>query len=334
MNILISGYYGFGNLGDELILKNIRNELERRFPGAGITVLSSCPADTRHCHGVNALSRWNPIRVSVAMWKSDLFILGGGGLIQDHTSSRSLLYYAGVLMLAWVFRVPSFLFSVGVERVSGSVLPRALAFLLNQPFVTVSVRDEVSNQSLLSLGVKRIIHVTADPVFLTELPATVHHGSETAAPHVLFIPRFSSSVDGIPLYESLLDHVRRVRSLSVKTGLFQPIVEQAFGVATSFDGKPVDMTLRWLEGVTHVVSARFHGLVLAAMSGKPFLGIGDPQKTGRFCEFWGMPFLSWDSDAVAVQQALDRLFEVGPNPHGIDGTALRQKAAETVRLIP
>ena len=112
MYILISGYYGFGNLGDELILKNIRNELERRFPGAGITVLSSCPADTRHCHGVNAISRWNPIRVSVAMWKSDLFILGGGGLIQDHTSSRSLLYYAGVLMLAWVFRVPSFLFSV------------------------------------------------------------------------------------------------------------------------------------------------------------------------------------------------------------------------------
>jgi polysaccharide pyruvyl transferase WcaK-like protein len=56
-----------------------------------------------------------------------------------------------------------------------------------------------------------------------------------------------------------------------------------------------------------IVSARFHGLVLAALTGKPFVGVGDTDKIQRFCKKMGMPFLSWHSSDKELREALTTL---------------------------
>ena len=46
-NILISGYYGFDNIGDESILRTLVTSLRERIPDCSLTVLSHDPAATR-----------------------------------------------------------------------------------------------------------------------------------------------------------------------------------------------------------------------------------------------------------------------------------------------
>ena len=107
---LIAGYYGFGNTGDEAILAAILNGLHARSPSSRAVVISGDPADTRRRHGVEAVPWRDVLAIDRAVKDSDLVIIGGGGLFQDHwgLDPDSLLtpdhygitFYAGPAILA------------------------------------------------------------------------------------------------------------------------------------------------------------------------------------------------------------------------------------------
>ena len=98
--ILISGYYGFNNIGDEFILRTVIDNLREKLPGAEITVLSQDPAATMDKYQVNAAPRMSLRSIFRCVVQCDLLLSGGGSLLQDHTSTRSLLYYLSVMALA------------------------------------------------------------------------------------------------------------------------------------------------------------------------------------------------------------------------------------------
>ena len=95
--IVLSGYYGFHNLGDEAVLAATVQELRRLRPDAEITVLSASPGETRRVHGVESVPRAAPGAVLAALRGADLLLCGGGSLFQDATSWRSPWYYLAVL---------------------------------------------------------------------------------------------------------------------------------------------------------------------------------------------------------------------------------------------
>ena len=96
---MILGYYGYGNLGDEATLRGMIGLLRRAGFGR-ITVLSRDPRATARREGVKAVFRYAPLRILWAIARSDLFLFGGGTLLQDKTSKRSLLYYDFISRLA------------------------------------------------------------------------------------------------------------------------------------------------------------------------------------------------------------------------------------------
>src|SRR5438132_576599 len=96
--IVIAGYYGFDNLGDELILESILDGLGQARSRA--IVLSRAPKKTFARFGVASVNRWLPWSVFRAILRSNAFILGGGGLLQDRTSFFSLIYYLSLLAIA------------------------------------------------------------------------------------------------------------------------------------------------------------------------------------------------------------------------------------------
>ena len=88
--ILISGYYGFRNSGDDALLKAIIQDLKKYKESPNIVVLSANPEETMEYYRVKSINRLNLISVLKHMRKADMLISGGGTLIQDRTSTKSL----------------------------------------------------------------------------------------------------------------------------------------------------------------------------------------------------------------------------------------------------
>ncbi|NJK72248.1 MAG: hypothetical protein HC926_02450 [Synechococcaceae cyanobacterium SM2_3_60] len=91
--VVIVGYYGYGNAGDEALLGCLLAALP---PELTPLVLSGDPGATAQTHGVKAISRWDWRAIWVALAQSVGFIWGGGSLMQDRTSWRSPLYYGAL----------------------------------------------------------------------------------------------------------------------------------------------------------------------------------------------------------------------------------------------
>lgn len=166
--VLVSGYYGFGNAGDEAILAGLAAGLRRIAPDGELTVLSGDPAATESEHGLRSVPR-GLARVYGLARRSDLLISGGGGLLQDVTSWRSPLYYLGVMRAARAAGVPVACVGQGIGPLRRGFV-RGLARGVLSRVDTLAVRDVASQRLLRELGVVREAEVTADLAFLLPRP--------------------------------------------------------------------------------------------------------------------------------------------------------------------
>ena len=162
-NVVLSGYYGFNNAGDEAVLYSIINSLRKLDGNIEITVLSNKPADTAKSYGVKAVNRWKLADVTQAIRASDLLISGGGSLLQDVTSKNGILYYLGIMGIARILRKPVFIYSQGIGPVSHSRNRWLVGKMLNRA-QGITVRDHQSKAELINMGVKKEIVVSSDPV--------------------------------------------------------------------------------------------------------------------------------------------------------------------------
>lgn len=168
MRIVLSGYYGFGNAGDEAVLGATVAELRRRLPASELLVLSGDPAATEAMHDVRAAPRWPLSALRRALASADLLLSGGGSLLQNATSFRSLAYYLLTFRLARAAGVPWIIHAQGLgplrgwwaRRLAGGALCGATA---------VTLRDQESLRLARELGVpEERLTLTADPAFLLE----------------------------------------------------------------------------------------------------------------------------------------------------------------------
>jgi O-antigen biosynthesis protein len=173
--IMIAGYYGFGNTGDEAILEAMIQDLYKQHPDLTITVCSGNPTHTEEHFPVQAIP-WSDVqKIKNEMVLCDLVILGGGGLFHDYwgfdasavlTSKHiGIAFYTSIALLAAMLEKPLMLYAVGIGPLyseMGKFYVRAIA----QQARVISVRDEDSKRQLVSLGVtSKPIYVTADPVY-------------------------------------------------------------------------------------------------------------------------------------------------------------------------
>ncbi len=171
---ILSGYYGYKNSGDDAILQAIISNLKRFKADIRIIVLSKNPNETKRVYGVESINRFNIFRVLSALKHSKLFINGGGNLLQDDTSTRSLMYYLGVTCLAKKMSCKVMVYANGIGPISRGFNRKITGKVLNQANF-ISLREELSKQELDSLGVHGPqISITADPA----LTVAASNGSE------------------------------------------------------------------------------------------------------------------------------------------------------------
>lgn len=162
--ILISGYYGFNNIGDESILRAVVDNLVSNLENIEITVLSNDPASTVEKYQVNAVDRKSLPAIVSSIRNCDILVSGGGSLLQDVTSKRSIFYYLSIMLIAKLFGKKVLIYSQGIGPIISKINQRITYWVLNKTDAIV-VRDQASKELLIEMGIEDSkIQVTADPV--------------------------------------------------------------------------------------------------------------------------------------------------------------------------
>lgn len=297
MRVLVCGYYGFANTGDEAICLAITQELKAR--GHEVTVLSNNPEQTAKLYGVKAVKRMHPIQTPLAIMQSDLLLSGGGGLLQDKTSSRTLTYYLGIIQFAKFFGKRVAVFNQSIGPLSDSGRTRVAAALQNS---TNIVRDTGSLALLESLGLK--VQLGGDPALLLKKPA-----AQTAQNQVLIAPREGQAAATdclVELAKRLVQHGKKVVVLGFQPGWDDDELK-AFEGIQNVTTQSTDNPYTALELIAQsevVVGVRLHAVILAAAARVPFYGISYDPKVQGFCRDAGALELPVAFDVLKLEQAI------------------------------
>lgn len=303
--IVISGYYGFGNAGDEAMLAAMIEVLTELASDVKITVISGNPADTCKRHGVEAVYRLNYPEIIRVLSRSDLLISGGGSLLQDVTSERSLYYYLSIMMLAKKLGTPVMLYAQGIGPVCGTLARNAMRYIGNMVDL-ITVRDEGSLAELKRLKVvKPPVYVTADPVL------AMHQVDKQIGRRILK----NAGVEGTAPLIGI-----SVREWKDWKHYKEVLVEAADLLAEEFGAKIVFLPMQWPEDCAvskkmaartktkaivlteeyttsellslvgnfdMLIGIRLHALIFAAVMHVPMVGISYDPKIDRFLESLG-----------------------------------------------
>ena len=162
--IVISGYYGFANAGDEAMLTAIVRSLRSAEAAVDLTVISGNPHNTATKHQVASIHRFSPLKIYSALANCDLLLSGGGSLLQDVTSKKSLLYYLAIILLGNLLNKKVMLFAHGIGPIRSGILRKLTKFVCSKADL-ITVRDTDSLVELERLGVAlEKVRLTADAV--------------------------------------------------------------------------------------------------------------------------------------------------------------------------
>lgn len=334
LRLVISGYYGFRNSGDEAVLLSILNALEQAGRQRGVqvapVVLSADPAWTSRQYGVEAVPRMKPADVWAALRASDGLISGGGSLLQDATGMGSIPYYLGIITMARWCRKPVYIYAQGIGPVQRSIFRKPIAGAFRKA-AYVSVRDEQSAALLASFGVpKSQIDVVPDPVMGMPLATQLQsddepHRNGDSLPIVGVSVRFWRSdradLDRIAeTLDALAERRRvRVRFLPLYEGVDEDasryVMQRMTGVSAELAPAYEDpqQMLREVAACRLLIGVRLHSLIYGANREVPLLGISYDPKIDHFLARLGQQPIG-TTEALDPERAADQAVAMLDDP--------------------
>ncbi len=309
MNLLVSGYYGFGNIGDEAVLQAIVKGLK----DTRITVLSANPELTSRQHKVRAINRNNPFKFILELLKTNLFISGGGTLFQNATSSRSLIYYLGQILLAKLLFKKVMVFAQGFGPLKGRGYQKLTCWILNKVNL-ITLRDQDSYNELHKLGInKPKIEVTADPTFTLPAPDKsigrkilkiegVPEGKKLVGIAVRDIkgkqinPNLAEVIDWLSRNHDYLPVFLLFKSPADMEPTAQALKHLKTDSKVIFRQSTPDEMLAIIANLDLLIGMRLHSLIFACINAVPMLGLSYDPKVEAFMKEIDQPFVRLDND--------------------------------------
>lgn len=329
--VMICGAYGRGNAGDEAILRALITGLRRENPALPICVISRDPEKTRAQHGVDAIGTFDVRGWLRKMRETALYLSGGGTLLQDATSARSLWYYLLHLRAAKRRGCAVLLCGCGIGPLLRAGSRRRTRNYVNRYADAVCLRDAASRQELEALGVKAPIRLAADPALLLPKPEPAFAQAVLAeqgfAPEQDFflvaLRPWAGVAEKLPLLAAEIERAAGAYgcepvlfALEPETDL--PILEQ---MQALLPGTPriVKASERWEETaclfgrMRAVLSIRLHPLIFAASQGIPAAGIVyDPKVKGFLEDLGSRAYCTIDElSAERLRALLDEVLSAG-----------------------
>ncbi len=311
--IVICGSYGQGNAGDESILKAILQEIRQAAPEESITVLSRNPEETTARHGVHSLHMFDIAGFKKVMRHAKLYINGGGSLIQDITSRRSLWYYLFTLRIAKKCGCKVLMYGCGIGPVNH---PQDISFtrkILNKYVDAITLREDSSLRELERFGVtKPEIILASDPALTllrasdTEIDTFMQRsGLDPKGNYLgLCVRNWSGFENKAAIFADVIQYAKKTYDL---TPVFLSINYRSDGatadqvislldasipkesIYVSRQPLSTEETLGLMSRMQAVISMRLHGLIFAAGQGIPLVGVVYDPKVNAFLDYINQP---------------------------------------------
>ena len=347
--VIICGAYGHGNAGDDAILKSIIQSVKELDGSMPVTVLAKNTESVKKRYRVNASHTFNLLKMAAAMRKSVLYINGGGTLIQNVTSQRSLWYYLFTLWLAKALGNKVDLYGCGIGPVRGRRNIRLVKRVLDGSVDTITLREEDSVEELRGFGVNRPeIRLCSDPALVLspapEEAVSVYmdkHGLKEGTRYICFMLRgwtdFKSKAPALAACADEAWERYGLEPVFLSLNIFHdtyaaqqvtPFMKAPYKILD--DWAEPEMLIGLLGHMEVVVSMRLHGLIFSSLSGVPLVGVGYDPKIASFLRYLGegtcieLP----DVDRENLSQALEKAVESLPRRKELQERAQRLKAVE------
>lgn len=306
-SILVSGYFGYNNIGDEAILKGLIDGIREISDNIEIVVLSKNPDWTMAKYNVKAVNRSKISDIIRAIKSCDMLVSGGGSLLQDITSRKSILYYLAILKMAMIFKKKTFIYSQGIGPIThwrNKFLTRSI---LNQVDF-INVRDNQSKRVLSELGINRDdILVTCDTVFGINKPSgdagkeileklNVDMSKKNIAYTIIdwkkyrnrTIEEIIKSVEFVLEREDvniiLIPFFYHV-DLDIETEIYEKLKKKYDNIYLVKEYLHIERYLSLTRNMDIMLSMRLHGLIFATLMGAYPIGISyDPKIDGLMKE--------------------------------------------------
>ena len=345
--VVICGAYGRGNAGDDAILEAILQEMRSIDPDMPITVLTKDPKATRLTYRVRTVGRMDVGTWKKAMRHAGLYINGGGSLIQDVTSRRSLWFYLHNIQAAHKAGCKVQMYGCGIGPVLREQHRKLAASVLNASVDVITLREPDSLKELQSMGVtKPEILLTADPALT--LPAASEDEIDSVLlragipPHGKYLcfalRNWKGFEDKAPLFAQAAKYAYETYGL---TPVFAAVEKHLDPVAGRLAAAGLDIPHYFLDDagsagtiigalsrMQAVVSMRLHALIFAAGQGIPLAGVVYDPKVSAFLRYIGQEnFLDLDAlTADALKAMIDRMVSspISPEEQAAAVQKLRQ----------
>ncbi len=328
--LLMSGYFGFNNAGDEAILSAIYRNLSSLEENLSLNILIAHPKAARKLYDFRMIDRFNVFAVLRAIHRCDILISGGGSLLQDRTSTKSILYYLAIINAAKFMGKRVVLYSNGIGPV---VKPRNRKLVRNAVARAdlVTLRDENSVRELHDMGLDRDdLHVTADPVFTYDCigrqeaeELLKREGIPTDKPFVgvsvrnwkntqEFATKIAQICDGIAE-----KHDRNIVFIIMQNPNDIMISEKVRSLMKQdsyimFGNYSTSELMGIVGCADFVICMRLHTLIFAAHMGVPTLGIIYDPKVRYYLNMLGMPPIG-EVDSLNPEFAMKQISDLVEN---------------------
>ncbi len=304
--VTVCGAYGCGNIGDDAILEAIVGQMRSIDPDMPVRVLSRSPKATQKAYRVNSVYTFNIFAFSHSLMRSKLYINGGGSLIQDVTSRRSLWFYLYTIMLANLLGCRVMMYGCGIGPVTKGKNRAFAAWVMNRFVHVITLREDNSLEELKKMGVSRPnIHLAADPTLV--LPRAddaavdsqmLLQGLPVRGRYICFAVRlWPGYEDKAAFFGQAADYAYHQYGL---TPVFLPIEHVQDVAAARMAAQYVTcphyiieetgtarVAMGMLSRMQVLVAMRLHALVFAAAQGVPLVGAVYDYKVSAFLHYIG-----------------------------------------------
>ena len=311
---VVSGYIGFDNFGDEAIA-GVLVEYLKSIGAEKITLISANPSKTSKIYGVESCKMLDFFK---SILESDVLISGGGSLLQDITSLKSLLYYLVIIMSAIAFNKKVIIFAQGFTPFRTKIGKFLTKFVLKKCDI-ISVRDLKSAEILNKMGIKSTL--CADPVFGINIPKT--QKKEGIGIQLRNFPTLTDN-----FLECLADNIAQkfpdkcVKLISLQDSLDLVVIQKfsqmlkmrniEFEIIKNLNVKDAIFELSNLE---YLIGMRFHACLVAAKAGVKVIGINYDIKVHNLAIQVGFPIIGLLECDINTE--INKLFELNPNNYQI-----------------